>query len=387
MSCIRKAVKLTAIAVGIMIIGAALTASAAGHDSRADKHASGRYTQNRINETEKRSGSMKRLITVEEHFISPAINEKIKTIFEERAKKGLKVPPLAYGHIAPGSTELGAERVAHMDALGIDAQIVSYANKIPATLEPDVSVELCRAVNNEMAEKAAAYPGRFYLFAHLPLGDGKEAAKELERCVKELGFAGAMLSGHYHGLPYDDELYFPIFAKAQELDVPIYLHPSILEPSVAKTYYTGPWSDSASLMLAGFGIGWHYDVGMQVVRMMLAGVFDRLPDLKIMIGHWGEVVSFYMYRLDEIPQEHTGLKKNFSDYFKKNIYVNPSGMLYAEQFRYCLSTFGADHITWGEDYPYRRKENIRSFLEEFDLPDADKEKIAHGNIEKLLHIK
>ena len=140
-------------------------------------------------------------------------------------------------------------------------------------------------------------------------------------------------------------------------------------------------------MLSRFGIGWHYDVGMQVLRMMFAGVFDRLPNLKIMIGHWGELVSFYMYRTDEIPQEVTGLKKKISDYFKENIYVNPSGMLYTEQFRYCLDTFGVDHITWGEDYPYRKKEDIRSFLENCDLSDEEKEKIAHGNVESLLHIQ
>ena len=93
-----------------------------------------------------------------------------------------------------------------------------------------------------------------------------------------------------------------------------------------------------------------------------------------------------MYRTDEIGQETTGLKRKVSDYFKENIWVNPSGMLYPEQFRYCLETFGPDHITWGEDYPYRRKENIRSFLEQFDLPDADREKIAHENAEKLLHL-
>ncbi len=329
---------------------------------------------------------MKRLITVEEHYNSKAVNEKIRTIYEqygtEEEKKSIRTP----GDPAQGVDELGAERIAYMDAHGIDAQIVSYASGLPATMEPEYSVELCRDVNNEMAEKAAAYPGRFYLFAHLPLGDGKEAARELERCVKELGFVGAMLSGHYHDLPYDDEHYFPIFEKAQELDVPIYLHPGIVSPVITDRYYKGNWDPRTTALLSRFGVGWHYDVGMQVLRMMFAGVFDRLPQLKIMIGHWGELVSFYMYRTDEIPQEITGLKKKISDYFKENIYVNPSGMLYEEQFRYCLETFGADHITWGEDYPYRKKETIRSFLENFNLTEEEKEKIAHGNVEKLLRI-
>ena len=139
-------------------------------------------------------------------------------------------------------------------------------------------------------------------------------------------------------------------------------------------------------MFSSFGVGWHFDVGVQILRMMMSGLFDRLPELKIMTGHWGELVSYYMYRMDEIPTQLTGTKKKISDYFKKNIYINPSGMLYKEQFRFCLDTFGTDHIMWGEDYPYRRKDQIRTFLEELDISEEDREKIAHGNAEKLLKI-
>ena len=331
---------------------------------------------------------MKRLITVEEHYNSQAVNEKIRKIYAEHGRDSdMRAMGAAASEAAPGASDMGAERIAYMDAHGIDAQIISYASGIPATMEPEFSVALCRDVNNEMAEKAAAYPGRFYLFAHLPLGDGDEAAKELERCVKELGFVGAMISGHYHDLPYDDAHYLPIFEKAVELDVPVYLHPGIVSPAITEKYYKGDWSPRATFLFSGFGVGWHFDVGVQVLRMMMAGVFDKLPKLKVMIGHWGELVSFYMYRTDEIPQEITGLKKKISDYFKENVYVNPSGILYGEQFRYCLETFGADHITWGEDYPYRRKDDIRRFLENFDLSEEDKEKIAHGNAERLLHIR
>ena len=331
---------------------------------------------------------MERLITVEEHYNSKAVNDKIRKVYEEcGTEEEKRAVQMMSGETAPGVADMGAERIAYMDSRGIDAQVISYASGIPATMEPEFSVALCRDVNNEMAEKAAAYPGRFYLFAHLPLGDGDKAAEELERCVKELGFVGAMISGHYHDLPYDDRHYFSIFEKAAELDVPVYIHPGIVSPAITDRYYKGNWSPQATFMLAGFGAGWHYDAGIQVIRMMFAGVFDKLPKLKIMTGHWGELISFYMYRMDEIPQEITGLQKKISDYFKENVYVNPSGMLYGEQFRYCLETFGTDHITWGEDYPYRKKDDIRSFLENFDLSAEDKEKIAHGNAEKLLHIQ
>ena len=323
---------------------------------------------------------MKRLITCEEHYNSINVNKKVQEILAQRQGG----PGGAAANPAPNVDDLGEKRIAYMDAHGIDAQVISYTSGFPATFEPEIAIPLCREVNNEMAEKASRYPDRFYLFAHLPLGDGKAAAAELERCVKELGFVGAMISGHYHDLPYDDEHYFPIFEKAQELDVPVYLHPGLVNPVIREHYYKGNWSERITFLLSGFGDGWHYDVGIQIVRMMFAGVFDRLPDLKIMCGHWGELVAYYMYRTDEIPD--TGLKRKISDYFKENVYVNPSGMLYEENFRFCMDTFGPDHITWGEDYPFRLKEDIRTFLEDLDICEEDKEKIAHGNVEKLFHL-
>ena len=335
---------------------------------------------------------VQKLITVEEHYNSLYMNGKVREILEKTKNHiDMKAPGAGSNQNQPDASDavykLGSDRIAHMDAVGIDAQVISFAGAMPAIMEPEISIPLCRKLNDESAEKAAQYPGRFYFFAHLPLGDGQEAAAELERCVKELGFVGAMITGHYHDLPYDDELYYPIFEKAQELDVPIYLHPGFVSNTITDYYYKGSWSPQVTALLSSLGIGWHYDVGMQILRLMFAGVFDKLPDLKIMTGHWGELVSFYMYRTDEIPQKLTGLNRKISEYFKENIYVNPSGLLYPEQFRYCLDTFGPDHIMWGEDYPYRRKENIRSFLEAYDISDEDKEKIAHLNAEKLLHIQ
>lgn len=329
-----------------------------------------------------------KIITVEEHYNSAAVAEKIKKIHEEhgteaeRAPIGTAVSPAG----ADGVTEMGPQRIAHMDRQGIDAQVISHAGTVPATLDPVYAVPLCQEVNNEMHRQAKLYPGRFYCFAHLPLGAPEEAARELERCVKQLGFCGAMISGHYHDLPYDDALYFPIFAKAQDLDVPVYLHPGRVDPAIVKRYYAGSWSLRETFELSGFGIGWHYDVGMQAVRMMAAGVFDRLPELKIILGHWGEVVAYYMYRLDEIGTSVSGLERNFSEYFKKNIYVNPSGMMYETQFKFCLENFGADHIMWGEDYPYRTPDNLRTMLETLDISEEDREKIAHGNAERIFHI-
>lgn len=330
---------------------------------------------------------MKRLITLEEHYSSPAINQKAA---EMLAKDGLKA---GYNDARGNGGEMmrlvqniDDERIAYMDRAGIDMQIISLAGGVPSTLDARYSVPLCHEANDEMAELTAGYPGRFAVFANLPLADGNAMADELERCVREKHFVGAMLSGHYHGIPYDDPAFEPLFAKAEALDVPIYLHPGLVDPSIQEKYYKGSWSSKVQFELAGYGIGWHYDVGMQVIRMILSGVFDRHPNLKIIIGHWGEVVAYYMDRLDEIRQDDTGLKKPVSRYFEDNVYVNPSGMTYDANFRYCLQKFGTDHILWGEDYPYRRPGNIRSMLEDSDLPENDKEKIAHGNAERILKL-
>lgn len=321
---------------------------------------------------------MKKLICFEEHYSSQAIREKIQKL--TGAEGTLTETDRLAG-------DAGSGRIAYMDELGIDTQVLSCADEYPSLLPPQYAASLCSELNDELHRIATEHPGRYSYFASLPLGSPEAAAEELERCVKELGAVGAMFVGHYEGRTYDDEWYFPIFEKAAKLGVPIYMHPCWVDTAISERYYKGSWSPQAAALLSGFGIGWHYDVGMQVVRMMMAGVFDRLPELRIIIGHWGEVVAYYMHRLDEIPQSVTGLSRPISSYFKENIYVNPSGMMYEEQFRFCMDTFGAEHILWGEDYPYRRPENIRSMLENFDISDEERSKIAYGNAEKLFHLK
>lgn len=324
---------------------------------------------------------MDKLVCVEEHYSSPAIKAKIQKII------GAEGAALASATETDRlAADLGAGRIAYMDAVGVTTQLLSCADEYPSLLPPQYAARLCRELNDEMHRAAEAQPGRYACLAALPLGSPAMAADELERCVKELHFAGAMLIGHYESRPYDDEWYFPIFRKAEELDVPVYMHPCKVDPAIADKYYNGAWSPQCAALLSGFGIGWHYDVGMQAVRMMLAGVFDRLPRLKIILGHWGEVVAFYMHRLDEIPQAVTHLNKPLSRYFKENVYVNPSGMMYEEQFRFCMATFGAEHILWGEDYPYRRPDNIRTMLEKLDISESERDKIAYLNAQKLLHL-
>lgn len=328
---------------------------------------------------------MKRLITIEEHFVSEAISKKCTEAILVCGTPEQKRSRMS-GNTDPLCADCGAGRIAYMDAMGIDSQILSYIDQYPSELPARYAIPLCREANDEMYAATQAYPGRLYAFATLPLDSPRAAAQELERTVTNLNFKGALISGFYGEYRLDDAYYDPIWETASRLDVPIYLHPDFPAAGISDYYYRGGWSGQTATLLSGFGIGWHYEIGMQILRMIVGGVFDRYPALKICTGHWGEVVSYHMYRLDEIGRDITGLKKNISAYFKENIYVNPSGMMYEPQLRFCLDTFGEDHILWGEDYPKRMPENIRSMLEKADIPEPVREKLAWKNAQKLFKL-
>ncbi len=153
------------------------------------------------------------------------------------------------------------------------------------------------------------------------------------------------------------------------------------------TYYEGDWSDQVTMTLSGHGIGWHYDAGIQTLRLILAGLFDEYPGLTLVSGHWGELIPYFLDRLDEtLPQKVTGLDHEISYYYKKNIYVTPSGMFYSAPMKLCVERLGADRILWSTDYPYMLRENSLEFLQSMELEPSEREAIGHGNAEKIYHI-
>ena len=215
------------------------------------------------------------------------------------------------------------------------------------------------------------------------------AAAELERCVKELGMVGVLLTGQYNGRFYDEPEFFPIFEKAAELDIPVYWHPEFVNSDIIDYYYM---SDSYSAIvgaeLGSAGFGWHIDVGIHVARMVLSGIFDKIPNLKFVTGHWGEDIPAFLERMDYmLNQETTGLQKKVSDYYKENIWYTPSGIMSELQLDYFVKLFGAEHIIWSEDYPYIQNEPLRFFLDKADLTADQKYAIARGNAEKIFKLK
>lgn len=331
-----------------------------------------------------------KIITVEEHFINAPIAGAIRDEVEKIAPGHDRAFVADFGTRQTMRPEqlfdIGAGRIADMDADGIDMQILSYSGPGTELLPSPLAVELAREANDQMAAAIAAYPGRFLALATLPMSDPAAATSELRRCVEELGFKGALLNGTAGGRFMDHPDFEPFFATAAELDVPLYFHPALVERQVRDVYYDNTDPAFAS-RFASAGIGWHYEVGVHVMRLIFAGVFDRHPNLQVIMGHWGEMIPYYLDRIDSFfPASASPMKHDFRYYMQHNVYITPSGMFTLPQLQFALQTVGADRILYSADYPYYHA-GAREFLENAPISQADKEKIAHGNAEKLFKLK
>jgi uncharacterized protein len=269
--------------------------------------------------------------------------------------------------------DLADERLTRMDAAGVDVQVLSVTT--PGA--PDV--QLSRAANDAMAQAIRRHPDRFQGFATLPVCDPVAAAAELERAVVDLGLNGAMIFGRVGERNIDHPDFLPILRTANELRAPLYLHPQSPPVPVRAAYYEGFQRDLVTAF-GSAGIGWHYETGVQAVRLILSGVFDRLPDLQVILGHWGEVVLFYLDRLDMLSQP-AGLNRTVSDYFAANFSVTPSGMFSDRYLRWALEVLGPERIMFSTDYPFQSGDT--RFLADADLSQADRDAIASGNWQRM----
>lgn len=340
-----------------------------------------------------------KLICVEEHVLDPAIGAATQQLalaqapylpdWGSRVTDGVHVAHPGRPHViaASGSTrkglEMGAARLADMDGAGVTMQVLSYGG-FPQLLPDAQSIDLNRAANDRLAQAAQAHPTRFAGFATLPWQAPEAAARELERAVKQLGLKGALINGRPGDGFLDDPRYAPILAAFDELKVPLYVHPGLPLPAVQAPYYGG-FERELGARLAMFAWGWHNEAGIQVVRMLLAGAFDRHPGLQVISGHWGEMVPFFLQRLeDSIPQEASGLARPIAQTYREHVYVSPSGMLTMPHFQFIHAMMGAERILYSIDYPYQSLDGARDFIERLPVSDADKALIAHGNAERLL---
>ena len=334
-----------------------------------------------------------KIITVEEHYADRRIMDAVEkyggpsymTELPDKVRDAYD----AMRFTGDKLTDVDTVRLDFMREQKVDVQVLSYTNPVPDTVPPQEAVRICAEANDILSDVVKRHPNRFAAFATLPMANPVEAAKELERCVREYHFVGALITGTWRGKFYDDPAFFPIFEKAAELDVPISWHPEFPDAKIQKHYYlSNNYPLVTGMRFATAGFGWHLDVGLHMIRLVLSGIFDKLPNLKFICGHWGEAVVFMLDRMDQIMRpETTGLKKKISSYFHENIWYTPSGILSKDQFEYMLKVFGADRILWALDYPYVPfQECGADFLLNSSLTDEQKEMIAHRNAESLLKI-
>jgi predicted TIM-barrel fold metal-dependent hydrolase len=263
---------------------------------------------------------MTKLIAIEEHFLTPEIRAAWAASAIGQEGNGA----FDMGEMETRLDDLGPQRLALMDESGVDVQVLSVTTPALHNLDPEPSVTLAQQTNDLVAATVAKYPTRFQGFATLPTASPEHVAAELERSVTQLGLKGAMLCGRTRDKNLDHPDFRPMFKTAATLGVPLFIHPQIPQQAVRDVYYSG-FGDPVDTAFAAFGLGWHYEAGIQFVRLVLAGVFDEYPTLQIVLGHWGEVVLFYLERMNSLGQL-AKLQRPIAEYFRQNLYVTPSGM-------------------------------------------------------------
>ncbi len=320
-----------------------------------------------------------RTITVEEHFTTPSFLAGPGRQFKEQSLRSGSRGAKLFEQLG----DVGEKRVADMDAAGIDMQVLSLNYPGTEQCEAAEAIAVARDANDLLAVAVKRHPARFAGLTALPTAAPDQAAEELERGVRRLGFKGAIINGHHRGRYLDDKFFWPIFERADALKMPIYLHPTRPPQTVIDASYGG-FAPEVSWAFSGPGWGWHIETAVHLIRLILGGVFDRFPDLQVVIGHLGEGLPFMLPRLDRnMPPALTKLQRSLADYLRQNVHYTFGGFNFPATFLDLLLEVGVGRIMFSVDYPYGSMTAARAFLEQLPVGAADKERIAHGNAEKL----
>lgn len=317
------------------------------------------------------------LITLEEHYFSRVVSESLSDAYAQQFK-----------HL-PGLSEqlkdLGDVRLKYMDEGKVSLQVVSLG-PVPGGPSAQQAVES----NDQLGEAIAGNKSRFAGFAALPMSHPQEAAKELERAVNKYGFVGALIDCHVNGKYYDGDEYLPFWTKAQELDVAIYIHPTWASDDMMPRY-TGNFTPGASKSLSASGWGWHNETALHVLRLFASGLFDKLPKLKIIIGHFGEMIPFMLERICVLSRRWGEIKRSFQTVYEQNIYITTSGVWSLSPLATILMNTPIDHVLYSVDYPFAKNEDGLKWIEELEtsgmVSREQFEMIAYKNAEKLLGVK
>lgn len=332
-----------------------------------------RYGKNLRNSSTVIMAKTRPLITLEEHFYSEAARNW---------DSGEDLIGIKYAFPTPFDVE---ERLKDMDAGAVTLQVISHA-PTPGS----APIEICRKANNELKSAVQGSKGRFAGFAMIPMNEPAAAAKELERCVKTLGFVGALVNNHEKGRFYDDGEFRPIFSQFQTLDVPIYLHPTVPDPGMAKGY--GNYPDVVAHGLDTYCWGWHSETGVHILRLFASGLFDQYPRLKVIIGHMGEMLPFMLDRIVGFTRmQWPHRRRDLRTVWEENIYITTAGMFSVAPMACLLRVCQIEHILYSVDYPFSSNEEGKEFMDELAesglCSKTEMDKIGFGNAEALLGVK
>lgn len=328
-----------------------------------------------------------RTVALEEHFTVPDLVKRIDPEAIKRRGFRPRKPP-AHGpspmELLP---EIGEKRLKYMDESGVDVQVISQSGPGPDLVPGPDGVDIAKGFNDSLAASIAKHPKRFAGFACLPMQSPDAAPKELERAVKQLGLVGALINGTTEGRFLDHSSYDGILAAAEQLDVPIYIHPHLPVDPVRQAYYSD-LPAGAARVLESAGWGWHSETAIHTLRLVISGTFDKHRKLKVIIGHMGEMLPMMMDRQDHsFANDIDHLSRSISQTILDQVWITTSGVFNEPPFLAALLVFGIDRIMFSIDYPYAPNALGRKFLDRISLAPDDMAKLAHGNADKLLKLK
>jgi 2,3-dihydroxybenzoate decarboxylase len=311
-----------------------------------------------------------RIVTLEEHFATPGYP----------SVAGGAIDPEFAQHVHDRLSDVSERRLPEMDEAGIDVQVLSLASPgVQGASDTRMALEWARRANEWMAEAIASYPDRFAGFAVLPCQDPDRAVEELERCVVELGFCGALVNGHTGGVYLDDPRFEPLWARLESLGVPLYLHPTFppRPPAVLEGYPE----------LAGAVWGWAFETGTHALRLVAGGVFDRHPAATVVLGHMGEGLPFALWRMDDrwaLLKHERPLEHPPSWYVRHNMYITTAGAEDQAALQCAITAMGVERVLFSVDYPFQSPTSATAFIRSAALDDAQRAAICYGNADRLL---
>ena len=337
-----------------------------------------------------------KLIAVEEHVAYPGLFNELGVNNHASRTLGSRFCQIGNSYAGARVLSTSHQRIQDMDENGVAIQILGLSGPINSTHlvgeKKSVAAAVARDVNNELKKAVDANPGRFKAFAEVPMHIPLEAVKEIHRCITELGFVGVMLSGSVSGDGkfLDAPEFGSILSTLEELDVPLFLHPGVPPKAVWDTYYDIPGKSEISVRFGLGGWGWHNEVAIHVLRLVLSGTLDRHPRLKIIIGHQGEMLPSMMERADQVfDVVALGLKRSVGETLRSQVWISISGFFSPALTQTSIITWGVDRVLFGVDYPFTNMNRMAEYLRALAelVSPSDLRKICQTNAEDLLKIK